>query len=220
MNPSWVAPPRAVTIDPFDSDARAADNATIWRLSLEDVMRKPLLIALALSLTAIPAAAQQVHIDYDRMARFTTYKTFGWVDTTETSVADTSELMDARIKQAIISTISSGRLKYVEDEPDLWVTYHTNENDQLRVNTASFGYGYPGSWYWDPYWGGAFTTTSVSTYTEGTLIIDIWDAREKTLIWRGAATAVVSRDPEKNAKKIEKAVTKIAKKWQKMKPGF
>lgn len=183
-------------------------------------MRTSVLIAAALSVIAVPVAAQQVHIDYDRMARFTTYKTFGWVDTPETSVADTSEMMDGRIKKAIIDTISGGRLKFVDNDPDLWVTYHTNENDRLRVNTASFGYGYPGNWYWDPYWGGAYTTSTVSTYTEGTLIIDIWDAREKSLIWRGAATAVVSKNPEKNAKKIEKAVTKIAKKWQKMKPGF
>ncbi len=183
-------------------------------------MKRMFLIATVLSMVAIPAAAQQVHIDYDRMARFTAYKTIAWVDTMDTSLAGVSQLVDERIKNTIINTISSGRLKFVEDDPDLYVTYHASTNEQLQFNTISFGYGYPGSWYWDPYWGGAYSTTSVSTYTEGTLIIDIWLAREKTLIWRGTATAVVSNNPEKNAKKIEKAVTKIAKKWQKMKPGF
>ena len=183
-------------------------------------MKKIVFTAVLLTAVAFPAAAQQVHIDYDRAARLTTYKTFGWADTPETSVADISQMMHDRIKKAIIDTISYGRLKYVDSDPDLFVTYHTSAKDQLRVNTASFGVSYPGSWGWDPYWGGAYSATSVSTYTEGTLIIDIWDAREKTLIWRGSATAVVSQNPEKNAKKIDKAVTKIAKKWQKMKPGF
>ena len=66
----------------------------------------------------------------------------------------------------------------------------------------------------------AMTTTTASTYTEGILIVDIWDAREETLVWRGSAIATVSANPEKNAKKIDKAVKKLAKKWEKMKPGF
>jgi len=183
-------------------------------------MKTTLTLSAVFILIAVPSMAQQVHIDYDRMARFTTYKTFGWQDTSETSLAGTSDLMHERIKSTIIDTVSSGRLKFVTSDPDLWVTYHTSARDQFKVNTASFGYGYPGNWYWDPYWGGSFSTTTVSTYTEGTLIIDIWDAKEKTLIWRGSATVTVAKNPEKNAKKIEKAVTKIANKWQKMKPGF
>ena len=182
-------------------------------------MKRSLLIC-GILLCTVSVAAQEVHIDYDRSARLTTYKTFGWQDTPETSLAGTNDLMDQRIKTIIIDTISSGRLKYVTDDPDLWVTYHASTQDQLRVNTASFGYGYPGNWYWDPYWGGAYTTSTVSTYTEGTLIIDVWDAKQKTLIWRGSAVITVANNPEKTTKRIEKAVTKIANKWQKMKPGF
>jgi len=39
-------------------------------------------------------------------------------------------------------------------------------------------------------------------------------------VWRASASDVVSSNPEKNAKKIEKMCKKIADKWQKMKPGF
>ncbi len=182
-------------------------------------MKKFLAIAVVL-LCAGFAAAQEVHIDYDRSARLTTFKTFGWQDTPETSLADTNEMMHDRIKAIIIDTFSSGRLDYVKSDPDLWVTYHTSTRDQFKVNTASFGYGYPSNWYWDPYWGGAYTTSRVSTYTEGTLVIDIWDAEAKTLIWRGSAIITVAKSPDKNIKKVQKAVDKIAKKWQKMKPGF
>lgn len=172
------------------------------------------------SLVAGTAVAQEVHVDYDRWARMTTYRTFAWLDTPETSVVIQSPLMDEHIKNAIIEQMASGRLDLVESDPDLYVTYHLSLGDKLRVNTMSLGYGYPGSWYWDPYWGGAYTTTSVSTYTEGTLVIDVWDARTKLLIWRGSATAEVASTSEKNTKKIDKAVKKIAAKWQKMKPGF
>lgn len=183
-------------------------------------MKAKLGIVVGLLLVAAPAIAQEVHIDYDRWARFTTFKTFEWVDTPETSLTDTAPLMDARIKSAIIDQLSSGRLKQVTSDPDLYVTYHAASSEKLRLNTVSFGYGYPGSWYWDPYWGGSFSTTTATTYTEGTLIIDIWNAKEGTLVWRGSATMTISTSDEKNSKKVEKAVRKIAAKWKKMKPGF
>jgi len=183
-------------------------------------MKKTVLTLACVLIIAVPALAQEVHIDYDRWARFTTFKTFAWMDNPENTLADSSPLMHERIKTAIIDQLSSGRLKLAESDPDLYVTYYTEATEQLRLNTVSLGYGYPGSWYWDPYWGGAYSTTSATTYTEGTLIVDIWDARAGTLVWRGSASAIVSSDPEKNAKKIEKAVRKIAEKWQKTKPGF
>jgi hypothetical protein len=183
-------------------------------------MQKTVLTLVAVLAIATPALAQEVHIDYDRWARFTTFKTFAWVDSPENTLADVSPLMHERIKTAIITQLSSGRLKLAEKDPDLYVTYYAEASEQLRLSTMSLGYGYPGSWYWDPYWGGAYSTTTATTYTQGTLIVDIWDARAGTLVWRATASSVVSSDPEKNAKKIEKMCKKMAEKWQKMKPGF
>ena len=71
---------------------------------------------------------------------------------------------------------------------------------------------------WDPYWGGRYSysvgvgTTTPTTYRSGTLIIDIWDAREGKLVWRG--TAEGSSNPEKAVKKIETGIKKIASKWR------
>jgi len=186
----------------------------------EAAMKRALWTVLALLVVAVPALAQEVHIDYDRWARFTTFKTFAWVDSPETSLQEVSPLMHERIKTTIIEQLASGRLDLAESDPDLYVTYHAEVSEELRLNTMSLGYGYPGSWYWDPYWGGAYSTTTATTYTQGTLIVDVWDARAGTLVWRATALAVISSDPEKNAKKIEKMCKKMAEKWQKMKPGF
>lgn len=177
------------------------------------------LIALLL-IAAVPATAIDIHIDYDRWARFTTFKTIAWMPSEETSVLDSSKLMHDQIRLIIMNQMTAGRLTEVTDDPDLYVTYHTNEQEATRVDTHYWGYGYPSSWYWDPYWGGRQTTTTVSTYTQGTLVVDIWNAREKTLVWRGTALDLVSSNPESNAKQIEKALKKMAKKWNKMKPGF
>ena len=45
----------------------------------------------------------------------------------------------------------------------------------------------------------------------GTVIVDIFDARSKSLVFRGIAKGELSDDPEKRAKKIAKAVDKMFK---------
>jgi hypothetical protein len=46
-----------------------------------------------------------------------------------------------------------------------------------------------------------------------TLVVDIWDARTKQLLWRATATDTVSENPEKNEKKLKKAMEKMFKKY-------
>jgi hypothetical protein len=105
----------------------------------------------------------------------------------------------------------------VEEDPDFFITYHTNSRDEVRYNTTNFGYGYGSGWY---YGGGmGSSTTTATTYTKGTLIIDIWDAESKELIWRGISTATVPSNPEKGAKLIDKTIAKLSKRWQKTYQG-
>lgn len=201
--------------------ARAC-NATIpTREHSEGSMIRRFVFGALLLLVTVPTVAQEIHIDYDRWARFTTFKTFAWYPTEETSLLGVSDMMHEHIKNAIITQLASGRLTQVEEDPDLYVTYHVSAREAMRLDTTYWGYGFPSSWYWDPYWGGGgMATTTARTYTQGILIVDIWNAREETLVWRGAAIDAVSPNPEKNRKKVDKAIKKLAKKWEKMKPGF
>jgi hypothetical protein len=52
-------------------------------------------------------------------------------------------------------------------------------------------------------------TTTVSEYQVGTLVVDVFDAKSKSLMWRGIAQDEVSDDPKKNIDKIEKASDKM-----------
>jgi len=49
----------------------------------------------------------------------------------------------------------------------------------------------------------------VRTYLEGTLVVDLFDAANRKLVWRGVATDTVSDNPQKNAEHIDKAVEKM-----------
>jgi hypothetical protein len=65
---------------------------------------------------------------------------------------------------------------------------------------------------------GSSTTTS-STYTEGTLIIDGYEPSDKKMVWRGTGTVTVKGKPEKQAKQIDSIVAKIGAKWDKILAG-
>ncbi len=57
------------------------------------------------------------------------------------------------------------------------------------------------------------TTTREVQYEVGTLVIDVWDAKRKQLVFRGSASGTLSDNPQKLAKGIQKAVEEIFKKY-------
>jgi hypothetical protein len=173
----------------------------------------------AVLMFALPAAAQKIAIDYDQDADFDSYNTFMYRATEETSMADTARPIHERAVAAIVSQLEEGGMQRVDSDPHLYVTYHTEEQKEMRLNTSSFGYGHGPSWYWDPYWSTDHTgssTSTTSTYTRGTLIVDIWDAETNNLVFRGSASGVVPEDPGQGERQIEKALAKMAKKFRKM----
>jgi hypothetical protein len=184
-------------------------------------MTKRIAILALFLFVAAPSFAQKIYIDYDKEADFDSYKTYSWAKTEETSVKDESPLMHSRMVNAIEYYLNKGGGVEVEENPDLYVTYHTNSKEEVQLSTSYYGYGYGGGWYRDPYWGGGYgmggSSTTAYTYTRGTLIIDIWDAKEKKMVWRGAAEAIVKEKPEKQAAQIDKALAKMVSKWQNMK---
>jgi len=193
-------------------------------------MKFRVFVVAALLLMAAPAFAQKVYIDYDKDYDFDSPESFMWAKTSETSVEDANPLMHSRIVNAIEHYLTMGQLREVESDPDLYVTYHTSTKENLSLNTTSFGYGYPGGWYGGGYgghygmYGGGFyggmgsSSTTVSTYETGTLVVDAWDPKTEKLVWRGTATNMtIAANPDKMMKRIDKALSKIVKKWQNLK---
>jgi hypothetical protein len=187
-------------------------------------MKKTAVLAIVLVVLAVgPAFAQKVYVDYDKDYDFDNVKTFSWVKTETTSMEGADPLMHSRIVNAIEHYISMGGVRETDSNPDVHVTYHTSTKENVSFNTDHWGYGYPRGWYGGYYgrygYGAGFSTstTTVSTYNTGTLIVDVWDAKSKELIWRGIATNItVSTNPAKMEKRIDKALKKIVSKSQKL----
>jgi Domain of unknown function (DUF4136) len=76
--------------------------------------------------------------------------------------------------------------------------------NQQTLNTFYDGFG--GGWRWGGF-GDATTTTE--TYKVGTLVVDLFDAKAKNLIWRGSSSDTLSNNPDKNTKNLDKEVKKM-----------
>ena len=180
-------------------------------------MRKLFTLLFVLAVASTPALAQKVTIDYAHDFDFSSVETFEYVRTAESNAPD--ELTDNRIKNAIIRELSEGGLQSVSSDPDLYITYHQTSKENTVYNTTSFGYGgFHGGW---GRWGGGMgtATTTASTYTEGTLIIDAYGPDEKKMIWSGTGTVTVKSKPEKQTKQINNILDKLGKKWAKILAG-
>ena len=168
---------------------------------------------IALLLPAV-AFAQKVSYDYDKTANFASFKTYAHKDGTKVG----QPLIDERIVAAIDAQMAAKGFTKAESNPDVFVVYHVAFDKQKDISTFSSGYGGgygPYGWGWGGGWGGGTSTTQVRDILIGTLVIDLADAKQGQLAWRGMATKEVSpqANPEKRDKNINNAVKKVFKNY-------
>jgi hypothetical protein len=135
----------------------------------------------------------KIDVEFDPEIDFAQYKTYRWARQKQqvmprrpTDIA----FMDKRIKYEADSILAmKGYVKAKhDDEAEFLVAYFLTAED--RVNVTYYGYGY-GGYGWGPHGGYA----STYRYKEGTLVMDIVDAAEMELVWRGwASTDIHSRE--------------------------
>jgi len=153
------------------------------------------------------AAAQDVDVDWDKAADFSKYKTFA----VKLGTSWGNQLSEKRVLTEVEETIAEkGWTKAAESAADTIVMVHGATQMKKNLNTFYSGYG---GWGYGGWGGGGMgsTHTTVSEYRVGTLVVDIFDAKTKQLLFRGTATDEISDKPEKNIKKVDKATTKMFK---------
>jgi hypothetical protein len=174
----------------------------------ESTMRIATLIAAAsLTLLTTTAMGQDVTYDYDKAADFSRLKTYAWVRGTPV----TDELNHKRIVNAIDAQLAAKGFTKVEAgaNPDVLVAYHASFNRDLQVTGFNSGWG---GYRFGP---GRVGSARVDQIVVGTLIVDLVDAANKTIVWRGVATKDLdpNASPEKRDKNINKAAEKLFKNY-------
>jgi hypothetical protein len=152
------------------------------------------------------ALAQQVKTDFDHQANFAQYKTYSWED-----VKVKNSLWNDRIKNAVDAQLQAKGLTRVDSGGDVCIVAIATTQTQRTLNTFYDGFG--GGWRWRGFGGMGESTTTEQDYKEGTLIVDLYDAKTKQLIWRGSAEDTLSNKAEKNEKNLDKGVAKMFKKF-------
>jgi len=154
------------------------------------------------------AFAQQVQTDFDHQANFSQYKTYSWQE-----IKPPDSLWDSRIKNAVDAQLAAKGWIQVPSGGDVAIVAIKTTQTQRSLQTFYDGMG--GGWGWRRFGGGGFgeSTTTEQDYKEGTLVIDLYDAKTKQLIWRGSAEDTLSSKAEKNEKNLDKGVAKMFKKF-------
>lgn len=185
-------------------------------------MKKVIGLIFVAALIATPAMAQKVNIDYAHGYDFDSLKTFQYVDTQESNVKG-NEIMANRVRDMIIKELKEGGAVQVEENPDCYITYHFTTQERTSYQTTNFGYGGYGAgwggWGYGGMGGMGTSTTQQINYTDGTLIIDLYDADDKKMIWRATGTVTVKAKPDKQIKQVDNILKKIGNKWDKILAG-
>ncbi len=156
------------------------------------------------------ASGPKIRSDFDHNADFSDYQTYNfYVD-----AGPESTNYQSLFSQYMVSAISKemdDRGYEKSDDPDLLVNFNAVLRDKTKVTTrsapVSYGgyYGYRRGYYdpWSGYSHSHATETHVSEYTEGTLNIDLVDAKNNKMVWEAVS---VGRVREKTLRNIEQAV--------------
>ncbi|AVI50184.1 DUF4136 domain-containing protein [Pukyongia salina] len=147
--------------------------------------------------------------DYDRQANFNEYNSFAFYKP-GIDKAEISDLDKKRILRAINSELAAKGLNK-SDSPDLLVSIFTKERERINVYNNNFGWG----WGWNPWWYGGYYGNSVSRSTEGSLYIDLIDAKTNELVWQGVGSArlITSGNIDKKEARIREIVREILMKY-------
>ncbi len=163
------------------------------------------LIPLLLIFVLASCSSVKVATDFDKEANFNQYKSYAFFKP-GIDKAEINDLDKKRILRAIDANLYEKGMNKAE-KPDLLVSIFTKERERVDVYNNNFGYGWGWSpWYYGSYYGGS----NVSRTSEGTLYIDLIDAKTNNLVWQGMGSAdLVTQNMEKKEARILEIVTKI-----------
>jgi hypothetical protein len=181
-------------------------------IHMKSIHRTPALYMLFSLALLGHAFAQHVQTDFDHQANFSQYKTYSWKE-----IKPANSLWDARIKNAVDAQLSAKGWAQVNSGGDVAIVAIKTTQTQRTLHTFYDNYGdFGGGWGWRAFGGGGFDSfgesdTTEQEYKDGTLVIDMFDAKTKQLIWRGSAEDALSDNAEKNEKNLDKGVAKMLK---------
>ena len=149
-----------------------------------------------------PLMAQQVSVNYSHSHNFAQYHTYAWGSN------NTNQIQNSILAQVAQSDVNSALhakgLTMVQENqsPDLILT----ASGGLKQETSWSAWGMRGI-------GGGMGGISPQQNVDGTLVVDLYDAKGQELVWRGIAEDTLRNNGDKNQEMVKKAVQKMFKQY-------
>jgi len=165
---------------------------------------KTIFCALAICLATSIAMAQQVSVNYNHQANFSQYHTYTWGSNNKNAIQNS--ILAQVAQQDIEAAMSAKGLQKVPESqnPDLILTASGGEREQTSWNA----WGMRGI-------GGGMGGISPEQNIESTMVVSLYDAKARELVWRGIAQDTLNNNGNKNQKEVHNAVNKMFKQWPK-----
>jgi hypothetical protein len=163
---------------------------------------KRLAIYLFILIIAASCSSIKVSSDFDSTAGFSSYKTYAFTPEAQ-KMEGLNDLNRNRLLTAVETELAAKGFSKTDNNPDVLIDLQL-KGEQKQTATATNSGGYGGYGYGYRYgWGGGFSTTTINydTYVDGTLFVDMIDAKKNQLVWQGRGTKTV--DPDASQKKRE-----------------
>jgi hypothetical protein len=150
------------------------------------------------------AVGQQVSVNYNHSQSFTQFHTYAWGSNNANQIQN-SILAQVAMQDIDAALQGKGLQKVAENQnPDLLVT----ANGGMKEQTSYSAMGMRG-------FGGGMGTITPEQNVIGTMIVDLYDAKNQSLVWRGLAQDTLNNNGNKNQQIVQKAITKMFKQWPK-----
>jgi hypothetical protein len=170
-------------------------------------------VVFLVCLLSVSLQAQKIRVEYDKNLDFSRFKTFAWGPLD----AVARPLLAASIQGAIEEQLTMKGLHKVGSNPDVFLEMYGSVDSDMSVTYSNPLYsgmgGIPSFDSGFVMWGVMAGGTTAVTVHKGQLVVDVIDASQKKLAWRGIATDNLSDNKEKLVKQTNKAVEKMFQRY-------
>lgn len=152
----------------------------------------------------------RVSQDYNATTVFSNYTTFNWFSPPNVADKEKNPLLHSRFQRAIETQLHAKGIS-LGTPADILVSYTYSVSPKIQSHsvypTIGFGYGSYGRYGSI----GFYSSPDIYQYDQRELVINIYDARDQSIIWRGKGTDIepTHPSPEQTTAQVDSLVATI-----------
>ena len=169
--------------------------------------RNALALAGLAILSIAGCAGVEVHSDWDRAVDFGRFETYLWAPSNpgagerdaDTIHSGDKSLLDRRIRRLVDEEMAAKGFRLTTSgDADFLLVYHASTKKRVEIWSSPYR-----RWYGGP---------RANSWREGTLLIEVVDLSQKSVVWQGWGTAPLG-SPEKSEDDMRKVISNILKRF-------